>query len=201
MADFEFELKNGAYTLKKYVGTATQVAIPSTYNGKPVTAIGNVAFCLCQNLTRVTIPNSVISIGNSAFNSCRKLEEISLPSGLKSIGLLAFFECRKLTNVIIPSSVETIGDEAFSYCLALKSVTIGEKVTYIGRNAFFYCRNLTSATFQRPFGWFVAMNRDATTGFYLPRQELTDPAAAARGLCSKWLYNYWKRKQMENYGK
>ena len=38
-----------------------------------VTSIGEMAFCVCKNLTSVTIPNSVTSIGRKAFSECSSL--------------------------------------------------------------------------------------------------------------------------------
>ena len=50
------------------------VVIPEsvTYNGTtyPVTNIWSSAFYECNDLTSITIPNSVTSIGNSAFYDC-----------------------------------------------------------------------------------------------------------------------------------
>lgn len=50
------------------------VVIPSsiTYNSNTysVTSIGYAAFALCDDLTSVTIPNTVITIGGYAFKGC-----------------------------------------------------------------------------------------------------------------------------------
>ena len=56
--------------------TDTELVIPSTYNGLPVTSISNYAFYSCEKLTGVTIGNSVESIGESAFEDCKKLIEV-----------------------------------------------------------------------------------------------------------------------------
>ena len=78
---------------------AGNVAIPSTvsYNGVayPVTAIGSYAFNGCQQLTEVTIPNSVISIGTYAFRNCKDLIRIRVPAGC-NVGADAFDGCEKV---------------------------------------------------------------------------------------------------------
>ena len=55
------------YVVTGYDGTATEINIPSTYNGKPVTSIGDRVFYTCTSLTSITIANSVTSIGYGAF--------------------------------------------------------------------------------------------------------------------------------------
>ncbi|MEE0974940.1 MAG: leucine-rich repeat protein [Muribaculaceae bacterium] len=42
-----------------------------------MTSIGDGAFCYCENLTSITIPNSVTSIKRSAFEGCSSLTSIS----------------------------------------------------------------------------------------------------------------------------
>ena len=49
------------------------VTIPMTLGGKPVTRIGDSAFCNCGGMTKVTIPDSVTGIGDSAFSDCSGL--------------------------------------------------------------------------------------------------------------------------------
>lgn len=58
--------------------TDTDVIIPATYNGKPVTAIGAKAFENCTSLTSVTILNGMVSIAKDAFDGCENLAGIIL---------------------------------------------------------------------------------------------------------------------------
>ena len=69
-AGFEYELSDDgtAYTVVGIADTeTTNIVIPATYKGLPVTSIGGSAFVRCSSLTSVTIPNSVTSIGEYAF--------------------------------------------------------------------------------------------------------------------------------------
>ena len=87
-----------------------------------ITTIGREAFCNCDALTSVTIPDSVTEIGEDAFWGCRALESIIIPDSVTSIETWAFGHCSALTSVTIPDSVTLIGNDAFAYCRALKKV-------------------------------------------------------------------------------
>ena len=106
-----------------------------------VTSIGDCAFCSCDSLTSVTIPDSVTSIGDLAFCDCTSLTSVTIPDSVTSIGDLAF-SCCGLTSVTIPDSVTSIDFQAFWGCKSLTSVTIPDSVTSIGNEAFFNCTNL-----------------------------------------------------------
>jgi len=123
-----------------------ELVIPSFYEGKPVTSIGNGAFYDCSSLTSVTIPDSVTSIGRSAFSGCSKLTSVRIPDSVTSIGDRAFRYCSNLTNVTIGNSVTSVEGWTFDYCGSLTSVRIPESVISIGKKAFAHCSSLTSVT-------------------------------------------------------
>ena len=109
--------------------TDTKIVIPSTYNGLPVTAIGDDAFGDCESLTSIEIPNSVTSIGEYAFCDCYSLTNVTMGNGITSIGMGAFWDCYALTSMTIPDSVTFIGVAPFLYCDSLTSINVGENNT------------------------------------------------------------------------
>ena len=127
-----------------YTGTATNVVIASTYQGVPVTSIGDMAFLESSSLTKVVIPDSVTSIGGMAFYNCSSLTSIEIPDGVMNIGDMAFYNCSSLTKIVIPDSVTSIGDSAFSGCSSLTSIEIPDGVMSIGNGMFSGCSSLTS---------------------------------------------------------
>ena len=64
------------------------------------------------------------SIGSYAFYYCDNLSSITLPNSITSIGYGAFYHCESLPSIIIPKSVNNIGDRAFANCPKLESITI-----------------------------------------------------------------------------
>ena len=121
---------------------SSEILIPSYYDSKPVTLIGYWAFKDCENLIKITIPDSVTSIGDNAFSDCTKLESITLGDNVQNIGYGAFANCTSLKQIEIPEGVTNIDGYTFSGCTSLEAITIPDSVTSIGANAFNGCTNL-----------------------------------------------------------
>ncbi len=129
-----------------YTGSGGAVIIPSTLEGKPVTAIREWAFAKCTELTSVTIPASVTRIEHDAFRYCSGLTSITIPDGVTDIEACVFFSCYGLTSIDLPGDLFSIGIEAFGKCDHLTSVTLPDSVTFIGDRAFYDCAGLNEIT-------------------------------------------------------
>ena len=143
-ADYICLTNHGTLTITGYAGSGGAVNIPARINGLPVTCIGNCAFLFCDNLTSVTIPETVTTIGHYAFNCCCGLTSLNIPDNVTNIGDSAFQYCTGLTTVTIGNGVSSIARYAFDGCTSLTSVTIPHNVTSIGDYAFRSCTSLTN---------------------------------------------------------
>ena len=134
------------------------ITIPSTLGGYPVTNIGSGAFYGCDDLTSVTIPNSVLNIGDSAFLYCSSLTSVIIPDSVTIIGEDAFFGCGSLTAINVYSGNQSYSsDDGVLFnknktelicCPGGKSdeYVIPDSVRSIGDYAFANCRSLISVT-------------------------------------------------------
>ena len=150
-SDLTFKLNSdGAsyYVSDCSLSASGALTIPATYNGKPVTNIGEDAFNGCTGLTSVIIPNSVTSISEYAFKGCTGLTSVTIPNSVTSIEIAAFESCTGLTSITIPNSVTSIGTFAFCDCTGLTSITIPNSVTSIDYMAFMGCTGLKQINYD-----------------------------------------------------
>ena len=148
--DLEFTLNDDstAYTVTGMGKCSSQdVGIPDTYNGLPVTAIGDKAFYNSPSTAnsqprRVLVGANVTSIGEAAF-AYMNLIEISLPSGLETIGSSAFRNCT-FKEIDLPDSITSIGDGAFAVCENLKAMKFPSGISTISVWMLYGCSSLTS---------------------------------------------------------
>ena len=134
--DFRFRIKGSVATLVKYTGTAPEVSIPKTYQGRPVIAVGKKAFCGTP-VRHVYFPETLETIDDQAFADCRELSwvctwygqwerdgedrnaEDGFGPGLKRIGKKAFY-CAGIGGVFTKGDGLTLGESAFENCSQLQ---------------------------------------------------------------------------------
>jgi hypothetical protein len=149
--DFTYTVENGKASVTAYDGASTDMVIPSTLGGFPVTAIAVRAF-QDHALTSVVLPEGLITIGALAFVRT-SLTSVTLPSTLTTIESGALSE-NSLTSVTIPASVTVIEDNAFYQSPGLQSVVFeGNAPT------------MNAAAFQGAVAEFTVTHGSTATGF------------------------------------
>ncbi len=111
-----------------------------------VKEIESSAFENGKNLTKLTIPDTVVTIGIDAFLNCA-FGELTIPDSVTSIGAGAFVN-NKFTEITIPDGITQIDRLTFSICQNLKSVTLPDSLTSVEWSAFSYCENITDVYYE-----------------------------------------------------
>ena len=110
----------------------TDLVIPATYRGLPVTAIGSNAFESVRSFKSVSIPASVTTIGEKAFAHCGVTSvTFATNSQLTTVDRYAFFSSSSLQSIALPDGVTTIGEAAFNGCNNITSISIPDSITTI----------------------------------------------------------------------
>ena len=152
---YAYTVSDGKATITGYSGVGGDITIPSTLGGYPVKAIGAYAFVNCEQLTSVSISESVTEIGDCAFFLCVNLGSIYIPANVTKIGNQAFGYCSSLSGIYV--DVENIcfksdagvlytknGETLICYPAGKsdKSFGVFSGVTTIGAYAFAECSAL-----------------------------------------------------------
>ena len=91
LSDMQSEIPANAFegksTLKVVVLPEVDAILPNTFKD-------------CENLTTVTVPESVTMVGEGAFSGCSSLETITL-TGIDAMGAGAFSGCDNLTSITL----------------------------------------------------------------------------------------------------
>lgn len=211
---FELNEDGKSYSVKG-IGTLTDsdVIIPSSYEGLPVTSIAERAFDNCKNIENVLIPDSVMEIGGYAFRGCYDLKSVDIRGNLTEIKLRTFLMCRNLTKVTLPDSITTIGTGAFGACRSLSRIKLPEQLNTIQilafvqcdslteitlpyelqtieERAFQFCSALTSVKFENATGWVrtASYNNEVVYTEALKEEALTDTAKVRELLDETYAY-------------
>ena len=109
-----------------------------------LTSLGNGAFRHCENLTSVSLPNSLVTIDKMAFGECKSLKELVIPDSVVSIGSRLIDQCDSLEKLHLPSGLTEICDDLISTAPKLKELNIPSGVTKIGDYSIYWCDSLTN---------------------------------------------------------
>lgn len=150
-----------------------ELKIPSSLDGKNVTAVSDRGFIGQKLVTKLVFPESVTSIGESAFSNCIALEKVEVKGTITDIGLYPFFATPfekglekkndfvifngdilydytgSSQNISIPDGIRVISGTLFTYFEAKRDfeinyITLPDSVEYICGKAFYDCNNIIS---------------------------------------------------------
>lgn len=142
--DFQFEMVNGEIMITGYVGANREIHIPKKIADRPVTIIGEEAFC-GYDLTYIAMPDTVREIRKMAFSDCRCLERVQFSKQLEVISEDAFAYCEALKEIKLPDALLRINNNAFRNS-GLVSVSLPDGLQFLGNDVFSNCENLNSLT-------------------------------------------------------
>ena len=128
--DYKYTADGGKAEITGYTGNETEVNIPATIDGKPVTVIGKEVFKGNKKLQKATIGKNVATIERDAFEKCTKLNKVAFSKSVKQINRYAFAECKKLTSVTLPANLTKLNEGVFNNT-GLKSIKIRKKIKAI----------------------------------------------------------------------
>lgn len=100
--------------------------------------IGSNMFDLCDKLTYINTPKSVLKIDAAAFSSCSAIEELVLHEGLQEMGEAAFVGCG-FSEITIPEGVTALPNLLFYFCGNLTTVNLPKSLSEIGSEIFAEC--------------------------------------------------------------
>ena len=141
---YRYSVNNGEVTiLYKFEDISGELVIPDKIDGYSVTVISQGAFRNAKNLTKITLPSTLVEIESYAFEGCSALESIVIPNSVTKMGDYVFMNCKSLKECKLSNALDKIPMHTFSGCTSLQSFEITSNIKTIGYCAFKDCTSLT----------------------------------------------------------
>lgn len=161
--DYKYSItSDGSACLEDYIGSAKDVTIPSTIDGKNVTELGNLAF-FEKDIVSVHIPAGINYIADNPFMESTSLKEITVDENneyyfaqdgilyLVRNGkntLLCFPQGKETDSFSVPDTVSEIGVAAL-YGTKITKIILPSSISYIYHHSMSYNENLTSVDMSK----------------------------------------------------
>ena len=132
--DYTYDVRDdGTIEITKYNGSASNLNIPSTIDGKQVSYIGSDSFRGNKYLNSVTIPDSVKVIQPRAFAEFSNLSTLKFGKNVEKIYDYVFFQTN-ITEITLPEKLNHISGIAFLGNCVIKNINVDANNTNFSSN-------------------------------------------------------------------
>ncbi len=113
--------------------------------------VGKHSFYLCKNISKITIPDSIIKLENNPFSGCDKLELINNSSYYHVVDKVIYDKDKKSvigclnsidTDELVLLDVDRICRNSFWNCKGIRKIVLPKTLKTIGYNPFVGCSNI-----------------------------------------------------------
>lgn len=118
-----------------------------TNNAYNLTQIEAFAFQGCDEISTITIPDTINRIGGSSFKDCSRLSTVSFktkPDAEYKIGSYAFSNCTSLQGIELPTTLAEINSYLFNNCSNIEKISMSSGIGHVENTAFDGCSKLTN---------------------------------------------------------
>jgi hypothetical protein len=142
MQEYIFKrIDNGTYSVIDYTGDDSEVVVPKTHAGQPVTIIYDRVFRYHPEITSIILPGTLTDIGSFVFDGCDNLRYIELPDSMRYLWQHAFTRS-SIEEIVLPAGIRNIASYTFKDCKKLRKVVCNPGLIEIKAWAFQGCDQL-----------------------------------------------------------
>ncbi|MCL2491599.1 MAG: InlB B-repeat-containing protein, partial [Coriobacteriia bacterium] len=163
--DWEYEPHGfGTITLTRYLGSDTDLIIPSMIDGYQVIKLEKLyRDGGCDNIISLVISEGITEISEDCFCDSALLEEVQFPRSLEMIGPWAFASSSIMTDIVLYDEIRHVGQGAFASTSASVKINLpagnllliyeeddNPAPTYLGHSIFSVLFNTTGGSIIAP---------------------------------------------------
>ncbi len=189
-----YSVSDGAVTVEGFNAAGTVMKVPAEIDGLPVRYVADRACYRNAVITKVILPETLLSVGEFAFAECKNLTEVTL-EGCGTLGFAAFRNSARLRSAALPENLGVIEDEAFAGCARLGKTRIPASVTRIGVDAFAGCEQIYLDVSDNAYAKGYASDNRLPTSFTDTFAFTALMAALATAVLGAAVWVVWKKRR------